>query len=243
MKMEKASILCRVSTKDKSELEQEPECKDYVEKMGWNLFNVYYEKGSAYKLHFDERETFQQMLKEAKENNVKHFVFWNMDRYSRLPEDEVMNYTKKLSFFDDIQIHAVHGDSWSELVETISKIKSLGFVGDALSEFLEKIIKGMEHQRAHRESKVKSQRVKLKVVKSEGKPTKSIYGNKWGKKSLPKQTISKILELHELGLSQRKICKEVWIYDKHGNKKKNVSLGKVNEVVNGCSEIHPLKTP
>lgn len=232
--MEKASIILRVSSKGDSQEEslQEPDCLDYVKKLDFNLFKVYHEKGSAYKNSFEDREVLQLAIKEAKENNVHHLIFWNMDRYSRLDPEIVLSFTKKLSIFDNLKIHAVHGDSWSEIVETVSKIKELGFIGEALGEFLDKLLKGLEHKRAHQESKTKSERILLSVRKKEGKPTKSYKGNKWGRKSLPKQTITKILDLHGSGLSQRKICKEVWIYDQHGNKKKNVSLGKVNEIVN-----------
>lgn len=226
----KASILCRVSTKDKSEQEQEPESREYVKNNGWNLFKVYYEKGSAYKLHFDEREVFQQMLKEAKINNVKHFVFWNMDRYSRLEEEVVFEYTAKLSNLYGIQVHAVHGDSWSDLVESISKMKDLGFVGEALSEFVEKIIKGMEFRRAHRESKVKSQRVKLKVIKKEGEQTKSSYGNKWGRPKTEIDYSTKLKIKHDLKyLSIRSISEKYKI-------KKN----QVEKIKKELSENTPL---
>ena len=230
--MDKAIIILRVSSEHySSEIEQEPECVQFVKDKGWILHKVFHELGSAYKKSFEEREVFQEALKEAKAYGVTHFIFWNMDRYSRLKPEIVLDYTKKLILFHNIKVHAVNGDNWSDLVETIGNIKDLGFMGEALSEFLEKIVKGFEHNRAYQESKVKSERVKLKVKKSDGKPTMSVYGNKWGKKSLPSQTISKVLELLDSGMSYRNISKEVWIYDKHGNKKKNISLGMISKIL------------
>ena len=77
----------------------------------------------------------------------------------------------------------------------------------------------------------KSERVKNAVVRKKGKVTKSYKGNKWGRKSLSPQTISKVLELRANGLSMSQICKEVYIYDSHGNKTKNISKGAVHKIV------------
>jgi len=230
--MERASVILRVSTKgdEQNESLQEPESLEYVKNNSWELFKVYHEQGSAYKNQFQEREILQVAIEECKKNNVKHLVFWNMDRYSRLEPEKVLAYTKKLSLFYDIKIHAVHGDSWSEIVETVSKIKELGFIGEAIGEFLDKLLQGLEHKRAHQESKVKSERVKLAVVRKQGVPTKSYKGNKWGRKSLPKQTVDKVLELSKLGHSIRKISQMVMTTDKNKNQK-NISKSVVHKIL------------
>ena len=242
--MTKASILLRVSTVGESQDEslQEPECLEFLKEHKLDLFRVYYEQGSAFKKSFEEREVLQQLISDAKKFDVEYIVVWNMDRYSRLPPEVVLDYTNILAAMYNIKVKAVHGDAWSEVVEAVSKIKDMGFIGKAMAEFLGTLLRGLEHQRAHQESKVKSERVKLAVRKREGKKTLSYKGNKWGRKGLPKQTIDKIKRLRSEGLSIRKIQAQVWVYDKHGNKKKNVSVGKISEVCN-CSENPTPKNP
>ena len=97
-------------------------------------------------------------------------------------------------------------------------------------------------QMGESESKNKSDRVK-KAIKKTSSGTKSVYGNKWGRKGLSKQAQNKIIELHQQGFSQRKIQEQVFIYDEHGNKKKNVSLGVVNKILKECSQNPTLKNP
>lgn len=208
--MEKASILLRVSTKGEEQHEelQEPECVEYVKNHDWDLFKIYYEQGSAFKNEFDEREVFQELITDAKKNNVKHIVVWNMDRYSRLPAERVLEYTKKLSLFNNIKVHCVNGDSWSEVVEAVSKFKDLGFIGDALSDFLDQLLRGLEHKRAHQESKVKSERVKL-AVRKKNNTTISYKGNKWGRPELEIDYATKLRMKKDLGeMSIRKVAEK-----------------------------------
>ena len=168
------------------------------------------------------------MIKRAENQEFNHIVVWNMDRFSRQPEEEVLKLVKKLNLFYGVDINAVRGDLWSELVQSISEIRNKqGFIGEAISEFLEKIIRGLEFQRAYRESKTKSERVKLAVVKEEGKKTKSYKGNKWGRKTIVTSRLKKeIKELQNKGESLREIQKQVFYYDKNNNKR-NPSLAVV----------------
>ena len=86
---------------------------------------------------------------------------------------------------------------------------------------------------AEEESKKKSERVKLAVVRKEGKETKSYKGNKWGRKSISTQAINKIIKLKQENpnISLREIAKQV-TYAGKGNKTKNVSLGLVHKILN-----------
>ena len=142
-----------------------------------------------------------------------------MDRFSRLEEDKVLNQVKVLSLVHNINIHAVNGDVWSELVESVGKLKEMGFIGEAISEFLEKILRGLEFQRAHRESQVKSERVKLAVRKKDG-VTKSYKGNKWGRKTVSTQKRNELKEIlkNNPNKSIRQIAKEM-----------NLSIGAVHK--------------
>ena len=82
---------------------------------------------------------------------------------------------------------------------------------------------------AEEESGKKSERVKL-AVKRQKNGTFSYKGNKWGRKALPKQTISRILELYDEGMSIRKIASQVKVYDKN-NHGKNISTTSVHRTI------------
>ncbi len=215
---DKAIIYNRVSTTDQEPELQIKECEDFCNSKGWDVLEVLQEKRSAFK---DEtrRVKFNEMIIRAEKEEFNHIVVWNMDRFSRQPEEEVLKLVKKLNLFYGVDINAVHGDLWSELVGSIGKLKDMGFMGEAIIEFLEKMIRGLEFRRANRESVTKSERVKLAIVKKKGQPTKSYKGKKWGRKSLSQNTIDEVLKLHKQGLSIREISESVWYWDKSNNKK------------------------
>src|SRR3990167_21251 len=173
---DKAIIYNRVSTTEQNPELQLKECVEFYKSKGWEIVGEpLQEQASAFKDE-SKREKVQEMLQRAEKGEFKHIVVWNMDRFSRQPEEEVLKLVKKLNLLHGVDINAVRGDLWSELVQSIAKIKEMGFVGEAISEFLEKIIRGLEFQRAYRESKTKSERVKLAVRKEEGKTTRSYKG-------------------------------------------------------------------
>jgi len=216
--MEKSIILIRTSTKEQNPELQLKECKELNKINNWNCVNVFRKQESAYK---NEEGVWKEEIEWAIKNKIEHIIVWNMDRFSRLPEEKVLTQIKILSTIHNIKLHAVNGDAWSEIVEGIGKLKEMGFIGEALLEFLEKLLRGLEFQRANRESKVKSERVKLAVRKQEG-VTKSYKGNKWGRKGLSKQTINKVLNLkkEEPSLSIRDIASKIIYYDKNNNQRK-----------------------
>jgi len=220
--MNKAIIYNRVSTTEQNPELQIKECVEFCKSKEWQVIDTLQEQASAFK---DEtkREKFNQLLKRAEKGEFNHIVVWNMDRFSRQPEEEVLKLVKKLNLLYGVDVNAVRGDLWSEVVQSISKIKEQGFIGEAISEFLEKIIRGLEFQRAYRESKTKSERVRLAVRKQEGKPTRSYKGKKWGRKSINSERLKeKVKELNKQGFSIREILKheEVYYYDKNKNRKK-----------------------
>lgn len=223
---EKSIILIRTSTKDQNPKLQLADCENYNKSKTWNCIKTFEKQESAYK---SEDGVWKEELDFAIKNQVKHIIVWNMDRFSRQPEELVLKQVKVLSVVHNLQIHAVNGDTWSELVESIGKLKELGFIGEALLEFLEKLLKGLEFQRANRESKVKSERVKLAVRKESG-ITKSYKGNKWGRKVINKKVYEQILELHEQGKNIREIAKEVFYWNA-SNHKKFVSTGYVHKII------------
>jgi len=230
--MNKVIIYNRVSTTEQNPELQIKECVEFCKAKGWEIIDTLQEQASAFKDE-SKRDKFNLMLKRAEQGEFNHIVVWNMDRFSRQPEEEVLKLVKKLNLLHGVDINAVRGDLWSELVQSIAKIKEMGFVGEAISEFLEKIIRGLEFQRAYRESKTKSERVKLAVRKEEGKTTRSYKGNKWGRKAINSDRLKeKIKELKQQGLSIRDILKneDIYYYDKNKNKKKP-SLATIHSIV------------
>ncbi len=77
----------------------------------------------------------------------------------------------------------------------------------------------------------KSELIKSSMVKIDGS-TFSKYGKEWGRKSLPKQAINKVLQLKKeyKNLSIRDIVKKVTYYD-HNNNKKNISRSAVHKIL------------
>lgn len=213
--MEKSIILNRTSTKDQNPGLQLKECKEYNTAQNWDLIKVFEKQVSAYK----EDNIWKEEIQFAVQNQVKHIIVWNMDRFSRRPEEEVLDQTKLLALMHNIRIHAVHGDAWSQVVDTIGNLQSLGFIGKALAEFLETLIKGLEHRRAYRESEVKSERVKM-AVRKKGEKTISYKGNKWGRKSLSTQKKNQIKALRASGKTIREIGIEL-----------NISRGVVHKYI------------
>jgi DNA invertase Pin-like site-specific DNA recombinase len=224
-----AIIYNRVSTKEQNPELQIKECEDFCKSKGWEIIDRLQEKESAFKDE-SKRDKFNEMIQRAEKREFEHIVVWNMDRFSRQPEEEVLSLVKKLNLLYGVDVYAVNGDLWSELVQSIGRLKEMGFMGEAISEFLEKVIRGLEFQRAYRESKTKSERVKLSVVKEIGKPTESYKGNKWGRKSLSQNVINEVLELRNKGKTIREITQEVFYWDK-GNNKKQVSKSTVHKII------------
>jgi DNA invertase Pin-like site-specific DNA recombinase len=239
--MEGAIIYNRVSTTEQNPELQIKECEEYCEKKNWQVIDVLQEQASAYKDE-SKRDKFNDMIARAEKGDFKHIVVWNMDRFSRQPEEEVLKLVKKLHLIHGVDINAVRGDVWSDLVQSVTKIKEQGFIGEAISDFLEKIIRGLEFQRTHRESKIKSERVKLAIRKEDG-ITKSYKGNKWGRKEIISPRLKeRIIELKNQGLSLRNIIKQedVYYYDRNKNKVKP-SIQTVWEFVKGAQQEKGIK--
>ena len=236
----RAVVYNRVSSKEQNAALQLRECQEFVASRGWVLDRVFTESASAWK-DGGERPVFDEMLSYAKASGVSFVVVWNMDRFSRQPEEEVLELVRMLSVMHNIQVLAVHGDPWSDLVGAVGKLREMGFIGKALIEFLETVIRGLEFARAHRESQVKSDRVRLAVREKDG-VTVSYKGKKWGRRALPKQTQKRILELHRGGMSIREIAKTVKYYSKDRERfvSRSAASGVIkdfNERVGACLDV------
>jgi DNA invertase Pin-like site-specific DNA recombinase len=184
-----------------------------------------------------KRLEFLKLKEQIKKGGPGKLYIFALDRLFR-------NRKKTIEFFNyckmyDVDIYS-YTEQWLLDFQNIKKQMpgDFKFMIDSIYDMM----LNMFAQMGESESKNKSNRVKKAINKSSG-ITKSVYGKKWGRKNLSKQLQTKIIELHKQGLSQRKIRDQVFIYDEHGNKKKNVSLGTVNNIIKECSKNQPPKNP
>ncbi len=165
-----------------------------------------------------KRPEFEQIIQLIKYGKVKHLYVFDLDRIYR-------NRKKLTSFFVlcktfGTQIHS-YNQQWLENINAIPP---------PFNEIVQDLMVSLMGWLSEEESTKKSSRVKMAVVRN-AKGTFSHKGNKWGRKGFPKQTINRVLELHQLGKSIRTICKEVVVYDsKHGNEKE-ISKSAVHKII------------
>lgn len=90
--MKRVVCLYRVSTKKQVDKDNIPmqkiECRKFVQDMGWNIVNEYYEKGvSGYKLSSEERDVIQQIKQDAKNKMFDVLLVFMFDRLGRQESD------------------------------------------------------------------------------------------------------------------------------------------------------------
>jgi DNA invertase Pin-like site-specific DNA recombinase len=76
----KAAIYARVSTTDQTNTIQVSELKDYVERRGWTLANVYQDQMSGAKA---SRPGLDQLMADARRRQFDVVVVWKLDRFGR----------------------------------------------------------------------------------------------------------------------------------------------------------------
>ena len=202
-----------------STLEQEPELqiRDINSTYPNIIFSTYSEQQSAYKDNV-LRPEFNRIMELIKKGQVDNLYVWDLDRVYRnrlkLKEFFFLCKTKKT------KIHSVN-QQWLE---------SINQIPEPFNEMVNELLINIFGWIGEEESTKKSKRVKMAVVKKDGKRTKSYKGNFWGRKPLPKQTIDRVLSLKEEGLSIRKISEQVTIYDKNKNGR-NISKSAVHKIL------------
>ena len=205
-------IYLRTSTEEQNPENQLKDCKSFSEGLKLDEFEVFQEKQSAFK-DDSKREVFNNILKEIKKGKVDHIIVWDWDRLFR-------NRNKLIQFFELCKIYKckIHS-SRQGYFEDFYKIPA------PFDEIVSNLVLNLMGHMAEEESKKKSDRVKLAVIKEEGKVTKSYKGNKWGRKEIPTKVAIRIIELCVEGLSIRKIAEheDIFYWDKNNNKKQ---LGK-----------------
>lgn len=185
-------------------------------------YNLIKEQQSAF-LDFKERNEFNILKDMIQKKKVTDLYIWDLDRLYR-------NRKKLIDFFEfckiyNCKIHS-HRQQWLEEVNTMPS---------PWNEIIHNLMLQVMGWLAEEESSKKSERVKNAIKHKKNykgqEVTMSAYGNKWGRKGLTPQSVSKVIELKAKGYSIRNICKEVWLYDDNGNKKKNISIGAVHKIL------------
>lgn len=215
--MKKVAYYIRCST-----AEQNPELqiKD-LDSLCIEPHDVYKENESAWADNVTRPE-FNKVLALIKKRKITDLYVWDLDRAyrnrKRLQEFFVLCKTY------NCKIHS-YRQKWLESINSIPA---------PFDEIVQDMLINIFGWIAEEESSKRSERIKLAIKKSD-KGTFSYKGNKWGKKSLPQQTVNQILELHKQGKSIRQIANEVTFFDKNRNEKK-VSKSAVHKLV---SQISP----
>lgn len=230
------AIYIRVSTNEQSEQEQLPSILSEfrLDQQDHDLF-IFRDEVTAWNMEKEsKRIEFLSLKDKIKHKQIKSLYIWDLDRLyrNRLKTKEFFAFAK----YYDCEIYSVNQKWLNEFQELKKQFpENFKFLIDNIYDMLLDVYA----QSAQDESDRKSKRVKLKVVKKEGKVTKSVYGKRWGKKPLPKQTKDRIIELYLSKnpiYSMRKIQSIVKTTDKNKNQK-NISLGSVHKTISEYKEV------
>lgn len=109
----KVAIYCRVSTNEQDASIQEKICREYCERNGHEIYNVYTDNGiSGMK---DSRPSFDNMLKDMRLMRFNCIVVTKLDRVGR-------SLKHILSLFDEFATKGIHFIATSQNIDTSSSI-------------------------------------------------------------------------------------------------------------------------
>ena len=193
-------VFIRTSTSDQSPTLQ---LDDITKTFSLTDFNIIEEIDSAFKLKA-KRVEFEKLKKQIMANRVSELYVWDLDRLHR-------NRKRLIEFLALCKVYCTKVYSFNQQwMQSIQQLQPP--FNEIMFDFMLSIMGWL----AEDESIKKSNRVKLAIRKT-NKGTISHKGNKWGRKPLSKQIISKIKELHHEGKSIREISKLVLVYDSNNN--------------------------
>lgn len=214
-KMDQTIIYLRTSTEQQSPGNQLRACKELSERLGLHYYNVIEDQMSAWKQK--ERQGFNQVKELIKASQVKALVVWDLDRIFR-------NRKKLIEFFEFCKVYSCKIFSVrQEWLENLNKIQ------EPFNEIMFDLMLQIMGWLAEEESNKKSQRVKAAIRIDKG-ITKSYKGHKWGRRSLSKNTIKQVLDLHKQGKSMREISKLIFYWDTNNNKRQ-IALSSVHKII------------
>ena len=239
--MSKSIIYLRTSTKDQNPELQRNEGVEFASKMGLDVLEIVSEQGSAYKIE-KVRPKWESVVERSKKEKLD-IIIWKYDRCFRNRKD-FFDFMKVMFEVYGTKVYSVTEPSIITFWNLIDKFKPTG--NPVFDEFLKGMFRVMWDfmvqlmgEEAEEESRKKSERVKLAVVK--GDITKSYKGNKWGRKSLHTNKIKVLQDIVDQNLSYRQI-----------SEKSGVSIGtisnlfrskKLNKNTMGKIEINPDLNP
>ena len=95
--MDKAVRYLRVSTEEQDENNQINAIDTFCKQKEWVIVNTYRDHGISAWKDDSKREAFNSMINDAKKGLFKHIVVFDLDRFSRQPEEDVLKLIKTLS--------------------------------------------------------------------------------------------------------------------------------------------------
>jgi len=210
------AIYLRTSTQDQT---PELQLKDILSICPED-YTVFTEQASAWKENSDRPE-FEKIKSLIAKGQVKNLYCWDLDRLYR-------NRTKLKEFF--VLCKAYGCKIWSFRQGWMQDINN---IPAPFNEIVSELLINITGWMAEDESNKKSDRIR-NAMRTTEYGTFSYKGNAWGRKPISIHAKNKILELHQQGLSIRKIAEQVMVYDKNNNGKP-VSKSTVQLVIKeGC---------
>ncbi len=198
--------------------EQTPELQltDISTMVNLDLSIILIENASAYK-EKSKRPVFDELKHQIKLGSVEILYVWHLDRIFR-------DRRKLGEFLTFCRLHKTKVLSFKQkFLETLLNMPP------PFDEFMYDIMLLIIAWIAEEESTTKSSRVKL-AVRKDNNVTYSYRGNKWGRKAFPKQTLDRVINLHNEGNSLRTISSKVSVYDKNNNSR-NISKSSVQKII------------
>ena len=260
IRVEKAIIYLRTSTKDQNPELQREDCIRFCAEKSLEVVEIVSEQGSAYKLE-KVRPKWEGVVKRAKKEKLD-IVVWRYDRSFRNREE----FYKFMKIMFEVYKKRVFSVKETSIMDFWNMMDTTKIDNPVFSELMKNLLQALWNfmikqagEEAEEESRKKSERVKMAAKKIcpkckkqnkmdikicekcgeniENIKTKSYKGNKWGRKTI--NVDKKIAAAYETGKNMREIAKEVFYWDKN-NHKKFVSLGLVHKILSRLKEENKL---
>jgi len=171
---------------------------------------IYQEQVSAYKDNV-RRPVFEEVISLIESGGITDLYVWDWDRLYR-------NYKKLNQFFALCKRNGTRG---TVKVHSYGQLMFEQFVNlpEPFDTMLTDMMQTLTGFLGQSESKKKSDRIKMAVVKDQGEKTRSYKGNDWGRKAdLTEDDVKKMLEMRKKGRTLRQISQEFTRYDSAKNK-------------------------
>ena len=229
-------IYNRTSTKEQNPELQKQDCLNFCKEKELNVLEVLSEQGSAYKIE-KRRPIWEAVVERAKKERL-NIVLWRYDRGFRNRKD-FFEFMKVMFEVYGVKVYSATEPSVLMLWEMIDKSNDIQDIN--MREFMKGQMRLLWEfqirqagEQAEEESRKKSQRVKLAVVRKDKEgnkiKTESYKGNLWGRKPLSQNVINQVIALRKEGKSIRDITKLVTYWDKN-NHSKNISIAGVHKIL------------